>query len=343
LTSQPRPGRIAPLWRRQIPRSSDRQGAVPLSPDVSVLDPSRYPPLPPRLLANSRVVPDRIAALSLWPQDAVVVEVGVAFGQFSRQILERRRPSRFVAIDRFDLHTYPTLWGKPSAERFGGRTHLEYYQALFAEEIAAGRLTTLQGDSAAAIAGLPDASVDLFYVDADHTYDGVKLDIAAILPKVKPDGWIVMNDYVPAEVGWSNEPYGVIQATHELMLEHDWEMIYLALGRAMYCDVGLRRLDRPAEESATGSTSRATVLLPEGGRGLVLADQIRAVEAGVRARMAGGGLDGAAARSALAGLAAVRAELAAALAATEGPLPEAERARLAERLEAIEAGLAGPG
>jgi hypothetical protein len=34
----------------------------------------------------------------------------------------------------------------------------------------------------------------------------------------------------------------VIQATNELMIEHGWEMSYLALAPMMYCDVGLRKV-----------------------------------------------------------------------------------------------------
>ena len=101
-------------------------------------------------------------------------------------------------------------------------------------------MEVIQGDSAAAIAGLPHASVDVFYVDADHSYEGVRRDLAALAPKVKPEGWIVMNDYTPAEVGLSNEPYGVIQATNEFMVEQGWAMAYFALAYVMYCDVGLR-------------------------------------------------------------------------------------------------------
>ncbi|WP_188607748.1 class I SAM-dependent methyltransferase [Chelatococcus reniformis] len=212
------------------------------SSDNSVLDLRRYPVLPESHLRRSRVVSDRNAALALWPKNAVIAEVGVALGGFSEAILTTCRPSRFLAIDRFDLHELPELWGAPITDHFGNLTHAEFYRKRFSTEIEQGLVHLLKGDSAAVISTLPDASVDLFYVDADHTYEGVWRDLEAILPKVKPDGWIVMNDYIPAETGLSNEPYGVIQATNEFMVKHGWEMIYFALAYVMYCDVGLRRL-----------------------------------------------------------------------------------------------------
>jgi hypothetical protein len=152
------------------------------------------------------------------------------------------RSRRFLTIDRFDLHELPTLWGVPTIEQFGGRTHGKFYLDRFKDEIARGQLEVIEGDSAAAILALPDEGVDLFYVYADHTYEAVRRDLAATLPKVKPDGWIIMNDYTPADIGCSNEPYGVIQATNEFMVAHGWQMVYFALAYVMYCDVGLRKI-----------------------------------------------------------------------------------------------------
>jgi len=212
-----------------------------------VIDPARYPPLPDALLRNSRVVPDRWASLPAWPKQGVIAEIGVGLGGFSEAILQTCQPRKFLAIDRFDLHELETLWGKPPAEHFAGRTHGEFYRDRFAAEIAAGRVEVIEGDSGPVISALADESVDVFYVDADHTYEGVRRDLEAILPKVKPAGWIVMNDYIPAETGFSNEPYGVIQATNEFMVAHGWEMVHFALAAVMYCDVALRRADRPRE------------------------------------------------------------------------------------------------
>jgi hypothetical protein len=214
---------------------------------ASVNDLSRYPRIPEHLLANARVVADRWQGMMLWPKEAVVVEVGVALGDFSKSILQHRQPARFIAIDRFDLHELTTLWGRPTKELFSGGTHLDFYRARFAEQIAAGTFEVIQGDSAPSIAALPDESVDVFYVDADHLYDGVRKDLAALRTKVKPDGWIIMNDYL-AEDTFGREPLGVIQATNEFMVEHGWEMVYFALAPIMYCDVGLRKLGEAAPD-----------------------------------------------------------------------------------------------
>jgi hypothetical protein len=217
----------------------------------SVNDFSRYPKIPGELLGAARVLPDRLAALPLWPKDAVIAEVGVALGGFSDEILRNCRPRKFLAIDRFDLHELPALWGEPTEKLFGGRTHEEFYRKRFATEIAAGVVEIVQGDSAPSITALADDSVDVFYVDADHLYGGVRSDLQALLPKVRRDGLVVMNDYIPADT-FSNVPLGVIQATNEFMVEHGWEMAYFAFAPVMYCDVGLRRVG-VVEHDADGS------------------------------------------------------------------------------------------
>lgn len=204
----------------------------------------RVPPeaaaLPPRLIDAAQVLPDRYAMLRLLPKRGVFVEVGVGTGDFSAQILRVCEPRRFVAIDEFTLHTLPSLWGKPPAEHFGDLCHRAAYEARFAAEIAAGAVQVIEGDSAACLEQLADGSADIVYIDANHYYEPVRRDLAAARRKVRPDGWIVMNDYVMvAELG-ADTPYGVVHATNEFMLEHDWAWQYLALQPRMYCDVALR-------------------------------------------------------------------------------------------------------
>lgn len=201
------------------------------------------PTLPAELVEGALLLPDRDAILPLLPRRGTVVEVGVGVGGFSRQLIERCRPVQFVAIDNFRLHELPAFWGRPPAEYFGGKTHGAWFRDAFAAEIDAGRMQVLEGDSAEQMERLADASVDVFYIDADHTYPAVKRDLDVAVRKVRPDGWLVLNDYVLVDQLGASEPYGVIYAAHEFMLQHRWAMQYFALQASMYCDVVLRRAD----------------------------------------------------------------------------------------------------
>lgn len=187
------------------------------------------PRLPARLLANARLLPDRYAILGLLPKNKVIVEVGVAVGEFSNRFLTVCEPSRFIAIDLFNLHDHPTLWGQDTKVLFGGRTHADYYRNRFADLMQRQVVTVLEGDSVACLATLEDASVDIVYIDADHSDQFVRKELGVVKSKIKDDGFIILNDYIMNEAGYSNQPYGVIQATNEFMIAENWELVYFAL------------------------------------------------------------------------------------------------------------------
>ena len=73
-------------------------------------------------------------------------------------------------------------------------------------------------DSITAAKDFEDGSLDLVYIDAMHTYDAVKTDIEAWLPKVRKGGIISGHDY---QKGWDgvvlavNEKFGKPEMTFE--------------------------------------------------------------------------------------------------------------------------------
>jgi len=50
-----------------------------------------------------------------------------------------------------------------------------------------------------------------------------------------------MNDYIMYD-HFTKEEYGVVPATNEFMMEHNFEMLYFALHPEMFCDVLIRRI-----------------------------------------------------------------------------------------------------
>ena len=91
------------------------------------------------------------------------------------------------------------------------------------------------------LAQLPDRSVDYAYVDADHSYDSVRRDCAALKQKMKPGGILQFNDYTCFNQR-GLVPCGVPRAVHEFMIENDYEMLYLCLQLRGYHDVVVRKL-----------------------------------------------------------------------------------------------------
>jgi hypothetical protein len=198
--------------------------------------------LPNRLLANARILPKRADLLPLLPTGGVFVEIGVALGDYSAKIMKVCRPDLFIGIDIFTIHEAAMIWGRPTIEVFSGKTHEAFYRDRFQRAIATGRMRVIAGDSSTTLAQFDDASIDVAYVDADHTYTFVRNELALLNCKVNETGWIVLNDYTMGNVaGGKFTDYGVIQATHDFMIEHNWEMMYLALHPKTHYDVALRR------------------------------------------------------------------------------------------------------
>ena len=195
------------------------------------------------LLENARVVASRTDILPLLPKDITFAEVGVALGDFTAQVLNTCVLRQFIAIDRFDLEKYPNMWNGRVGKELRGHTHHDFYKSHFKKHIDDGLLTMMVGDSVRCLRDLPDKSVDVFYVDANHSYKNVKSEIEVIEQKIKQTGLIIFNDYMMFD--WlGNEKYGVVQAVNEFMIEKQWELVYFALHPGMFCDVAVRKLKR---------------------------------------------------------------------------------------------------
>jgi hypothetical protein len=212
--------------------------------------PPPVPELPDHLVRGAMVLANHNQLFQVLPKGKVIAEIGVALGYFTRSALSRLEPASYLAIDSFQLHELESFWGRPPADYFGEYSHKDWYAQKFAREIDAGVLRLLPGNSDAVLNALPDQSIDIALVDADHSYDGVKRDLDALASKIRPDGTIIIDDYILVEQLNANYLIGVIYATHEFMIEHGWAMHYLALQPRGYYRVLLRRVDQPPPRNA---------------------------------------------------------------------------------------------
>lgn len=97
----------------------------------------------------------------------------------------------------------------------GGRSYarhdLDSHYAAVREKTApyGSRAVLLRMNTVDAAAHFPDGHFDFVFIDADHTYEGVRSDIAAWLPKIRPGGTMLGHD-------WNRKDFpGVIRAVEE--------------------------------------------------------------------------------------------------------------------------------
>lgn len=125
------------------------------------------------------------------------VEVGVFRGVLSQYLL-RKGVDRLFMVD---------TWAPAEEQPEHYRETKDYCAGLSAAECASnealaravaarsgGKAVVLKLPSVEAARQINDGSMDFVFLDADHSYEGVRDDIAAWLPKVRKGGWIGGHD-----------------------------------------------------------------------------------------------------------------------------------------------------
>jgi hypothetical protein len=129
---------------------------------------------------------------ALVPVGGACAEIGVFEGAFSKQIVESVHPSVLYMIDLFTGHC---MSGNEDGNNVVHRNMDDVYHTLVAYTQDKPTLRLLKGTSVDMLSAFPDASIDMVYIDGDHSYSGVKADLNASLSKVRPGGWIMGHDY----------------------------------------------------------------------------------------------------------------------------------------------------
>lgn len=134
-----------------------------------------------------------------------IAEIGVAEGGFSETMVKWETPMLYL-IDRWESFTNEKGDGSREQEWHD----YNYSMVLTKMNLYEGRYTILKGDSVVMAGNIPDGSLSMVYLDADHNYEGAKRDIEAWYPKVEVGGVIAGHDYL-------NEDYGVNRAIKEFV------------------------------------------------------------------------------------------------------------------------------
>ena len=166
-------------------------------------------------IENCELLLNRTVLLSKLKKNAVVAEIGVASGEFSKKIMDVTKPKKLHLID---------IWGNQ-------RYNEEKYQVVrqkFSPYIKNNRVVINRKLSTEAADDFPDNYFDWIYIDTNHSYQTTKQELIKFAPKVKKNGIISGHDYLVGH--WiSSFRYGVIEATHEFCVENDWELVYLTV------------------------------------------------------------------------------------------------------------------
>jgi hypothetical protein len=145
-----------------------------------------------------------------FPDGSHFVEIGAWKGKSSSymavEIINSNKQIKFDCID---------IWTDESLDNSGydhnHNTSSDFFYNMFLENIKPVRhiINPIKASSWQKAEDYPDKSIDFIFIDGDHTYDGVKKDLAAWYPKMKIGGVFAGHDY-----GWT--PH-IRQAVAELL------------------------------------------------------------------------------------------------------------------------------
>lgn len=131
-------------------------------------------------------------------EPVTMAEIGVWRGDLSRRLLSRRKRLHLLLVDPWRTAEAGTSWAD-SRSRMTTIPQRTFDEALAGvEAIAAqhpGRATILRMPSVEAAREVTDQSLHAAFLDGDHSYEGLRGDIAAWLPKVRTGGWIGGHDF----------------------------------------------------------------------------------------------------------------------------------------------------
>lgn len=124
-----------------------------------------------------------------------VAEIGVFRGDFAAHLL-----GACTGIERYfmiDPWRHLSGWNKP-ANKSDETFERFYRETLEKTEAHADKRVVLRGRTTEVSAQIPDGSLDVAYVDGDHTLRGITIDLHHVFPKVRTGGWLGGDDFTPS-------------------------------------------------------------------------------------------------------------------------------------------------
>ena len=156
--------------------------------------------------------------LDLLPKKIKIAELGVFRGEFSEIILNKLEPSELFLVDIFP----PEMC---SGDKDGNNIvydNLEKYHEILTKKYKRSKkVKVIKSTTIAFLETIDDEYLDAVYIDADHSYDGVKNDLELSFKKVKTGGVIMGHDYTTSMFP------GVVKAVDEFCVDNNLKINYL--------------------------------------------------------------------------------------------------------------------
>jgi len=159
--------------------------------------------------------------ISTFPKNSVIAEIGVFEGSFSKIINEFLTPINLHLIDIFegtvcsgDKDGNNLKWANLDHELNVLKNYFKHQKSVELHK----------GKSADVLKKFSNDYFDIIYIDGDHSYEGVMIDLKLAREKVKNGGLISGHDY-------TLEMPGVIRAVNDFVDDYNLKIDFITLDK----------------------------------------------------------------------------------------------------------------
>jgi hypothetical protein len=172
-------------------------------------------------VAGCIVLAHRTDMLSLWPKQAIIAELGVENGNFSTEILKHCQPAKLHLVD---------IWPTQKEETTCKNT-LSKFSDYEMHKMNSIDFLNRQ----------PENSLDIVYLDTDHTFLTTQAELVAAARVVRDSGLICGHDYTSISYGGIRR-YGVVEAVNQFCVAHNYSFVYLTSESTRHISFALRKI-----------------------------------------------------------------------------------------------------
>jgi len=161
------------------------------------------------------------------PKGGVGAELGACKGINALNLYQVTKPKKLYLCDIW-TKTDPdgNSWSRGGMPEIWYGDNYDLVKNFFKEEIDSGKVEVKKELSCDFLASLPDNYLDWVYIDSDHNYACVSIEIGIAIKKVKSGGLILGHDYNTVPEGWGSS---VIRAVNERIQSRDIMMEAITL------------------------------------------------------------------------------------------------------------------
>ena len=161
------------------------------------------------------------------PKGGIGAELGTCKGINALNLYQVTKPKKLYLCDIW-TETVPDgkPWPRGDMPDIWYGDNYDLVRSFFEEEIDSGKVEIKKEFSSDFLVSLPDNYLDWVYIDSDHHYVCVSVEIDIAIKKVKSGGLILGHDYKTVPEDWGSS---VIRAVNERIQSRDMMMEAITL------------------------------------------------------------------------------------------------------------------